>query len=339
MKHIVSAMILATLIALSMIVANTGANTFNTSSTPNIYVSPVSKSVQIGQDFTIDIDIDYVENLYGYEVWMNFDNNKLNASAIDYDGFLNEITTIWHQEVNNTGGYVALAMTSLRPAPAKTGGSPPPLATVHFKATGLGTSTLHLNKTLLADNQAIAIPHTTADGVVICSAGTGHDIAITNVIPRRTIAGKGYGCNITVATENHGAYAETYNITLYANETEVTTKNVTVPIAGVATVDFTWNTSNYTFGGYTMWAYAWPVLGETNTLDNNFTDGQVLVLWPGDIQLPYRKINMLDIAYIAKRFSLLPSDPLWDPNADINNDGKVDMKDVALVAKYFALTY
>lgn len=55
--------------------------------------------------------------------------------------------------------------------------------------------------------------------------------------------------------------------------------------------------------------------------------------------MAYRKIDIKDIAYVAKRFGLSPSDPIWDPNADLNNDGKVDIKDVALAAKYFRLTY
>jgi hypothetical protein len=46
-------------------------------------------------------------------------------------------------------------------------------------------------------------------------------------------------------------------------------------------------------------------------------------------------IDMKDVAYVAKRFGTRPGDTLWDPNADINGDGKVDMKDIALVAKGF----
>jgi hypothetical protein len=42
---------------------------------------------------------------------------------------------------------------------------------------------------------------------------------------------------------------------------------------------------------------------------------------------------------VAKRFGTTPSAPLWDPNADINGDGKVDMKDIAAVAKNFGKHY
>ncbi len=47
---------------------------------------------------------------------------------------------------------------------------------------------------------------------------------------------------------------------------------------------------------------------------------------------------MKDVAYVAKRFGSNPSSPLWDPNADLNDDGRFDMKDIAAVAKNFGKT-
>jgi hypothetical protein len=304
-----------------------------------VSVDPPSKSVLVGEYFTVDIKVDYAQSLYGFQVYISFDNTKLNATSIDYMGYLNEPASPWYQEVNNTYGYVALAVLSHYPATGKTGGSPPPLAKIDFRAIGVGSVALHLYDTVLVNDQGQGIATTTADGQVDITGGTGHDIAIANVIPNRSIAGKGYSCNITVTTENHGGYNETFNVTLHANDTEIATKEVTVQPAAAATVNFMWNTSSFAFGGYTIWAYAWPVPGETFTSDNNYTNGQVLVLWPGDIKLAYRKIDMKDIGYIAKRFGLPPSDPLWDSDADLNNDGKVDMKDIGTVAKYFGLTY
>jgi hypothetical protein len=61
---------------------------------------------------------------------------------------------------------------------------------------------------------------------------------------------------------------------------------------------------------------------------------------PGDVQSPFGKLDMRDIAYVAKRFGATPSAPqppplAWDPNADIDGTGKVDMKDIAIVARGF----
>ena len=59
----------------------------------------------------------------------------------------------------------------------------------------------------------------------------------------------------------------------------------------------------------------------------------------GDVQPPFGKIDVKDVAYVARRYLCFPGDPLWDPNADFNGDGKIDMNDVALPAKNFGAPY
>ena len=159
------------------------------------------------------------------------------------------------------------------------------------------------------------------------------------LIPKKNITGKGYTYNVSVVTENHGGFGETYNVTLRANETEIATRLVSVQVGAAVTINFTWNTSGYAYGGCIMSAYAWPVSGETITSNNSCTDGQVQVLMPGDIVSPFRKIDIRDVSFVTKRFGTNPSSPLWDPNADINDDGKVDIKDVSTVAKGFGTNY
>lgn len=47
------------------------------------------------------------------------------------------------------------------------------------------------------------------------------------------------------------------------------------------------------------------------------------------------RVDMKDIGYVARRFGIIAADPLWDPAADINHDGKIDMKDIGYVARWF----
>lgn len=49
------------------------------------------------------------------------------------------------------------------------------------------------------------------------------------------------------------------------------------------------------------------------------------------------KIDMKDIAAVARAFGSRPGDPLWNPAADFDNSGKVDMKDIAIVARAFGI--
>jgi rhodanese-related sulfurtransferase len=58
----------------------------------------------------------------------------------------------------------------------------------------------------------------------------------------------------------------------------------------------------------------------------------------GDINNDDR-VDMKDVSYVARRFMCLPSDPLWDSIADLNSDGKVDMKDISIIAKHFGEHY
>jgi parallel beta-helix repeat protein len=79
--------------------------------------------------------------------------------------------------------------------------------------------------------------------------------------------------------------------------------------------------------------------------DSNMTSEQEATLQmaqytpiPGDIRPDYGKLNMVDISYVARRFLINASDPLWDPLADVNSDGKINMFDIGTAARNFGVT-
>jgi hypothetical protein len=51
------------------------------------------------------------------------------------------------------------------------------------------------------------------------------------------------------------------------------------------------------------------------------------------------RVDLRDIGYVARRFMTYLDDPLWDSRVDLNFDDKVDMLDVATVARDFGITY
>lgn len=51
--------------------------------------------------------------------------------------------------------------------------------------------------------------------------------------------------------------------------------------------------------------------------------------------LPDGRVDMRDIAVIARCFGSAPGSSNWNPNADINDDGAVNMRDIALIARQF----
>lgn len=304
-------------------------------SSPLVLVSPSYKEALVGDEFDVDISIDYVSHLYGFEFWMSFDENILNASTIDYRGYLNEPTNVWYQEVNNTVGYVTLAVSSHLPASGKTGGSPPPLATVHFKALNRGDCLLHLieNKTILVDDQGYAVAHTTADGTVHVTGGV-HDIQTQNLTSLKGAVGQGYLNNFTVTVRNHGDFQETFNVSVRANATELIRKEVTVPSGNSSSIILVWNSTGFPYGNFSISAYAWPVQNETNTSDNTLVDGRLIVGIPGDIKTD-GVVNILDAIKLGNAFNARPGSSTWNPDADINGDGVVNILDAIVLGNHF----
>jgi hypothetical protein len=108
-----------------------------------------------------------------------------------------------------------------------------------------------------------------------------HDMTVTNVTPSKTVVGQGYSLNINVTAANQGNFTETFDVTLYVGDWNET-RTIYLPNGTSTILTFTWNTTGFTKGNYTIWAYAWPVPGETDTDDNTLIDGWVVVTWPGD---------------------------------------------------------
>jgi len=176
-----------------------------------------------------------------------------------------------------------------------------------------------------------------------------HNIGIQNVTTSKTVVGQGYKVGINAKITNYGANSETFNITVYVNTTSISTQTLTLRSISSTTVAFTWNTSGFAKGNYTINAYIEPVSGEIDTMDNAFTNGWVIVAMIGDIagplgNVPDGKVDMRDIAKVARRFGADLWHPLWDSNCDTTGsiigvpDNKIDMRDIAIVAKQFGKT-
>jgi hypothetical protein len=189
--------------------------------------------------------------------------------------------------------------------------------------------------------------HAFVRGAMATSPLEVHDVAVTNLTSAKTVICQGYCGNLTVTVQNQGNFAETFNVTAYANTTAIQTKTLTLTSGNSTTLTFTWNTSGFAKGKYSISACAWPVPGETDTADNNFTGGWVRVSMVGDLTggtpnpwdfVPDGKVDGKDIAIVALCFGSAPgcSPPyVWNPNCDVNNDAKIDGKDIATVALHF----
>jgi hypothetical protein len=177
------------------------------------------------------------------------------------------------------------------------------------------------------------------------------DVAVTNVSLSKTVVGQGYNATVNVTVANQGNSTETFNVTLYANAIVILIQKVTnLGVASQTTFSSSWNTTGFAYGNYTISAYAWPVPGETNTANNNFTDGLVNVVVPGDVD-GNGKVNMGDISTLCDGFGSTVGadgnywhhppgilDP-FSPNLDIDGNGKIDMGDIVTALGNFGRHY
>ncbi len=139
-----------------------------------------------------------------------------------------------------------------------------------------GTYTIRVEATELPGETYIA-DNSRVDGTVTVSLTPVHDVAITNVTASPVTAIAGEIVNITVATENEGTEAESFQITSYANTTIIGSRTVILDAGASASEVFSWNTTE-ALGVYLIRAEADPVQGETDTTDNTFQfDGAVAV--------------------------------------------------------------
>jgi len=166
--------------------------------------------------------------------------------------------------------------------------------------------------------------------------GPADDVAVTNVMSSKTVVGQGYSLRINITLANPGSYTETFNVTAYANTTIIATlTNITLTSGNSTTITFTWNTTGFAKGNYTISAIADTVPGETDTADNSLTDGWIVVTVIGDINGDF-KVDIKDLVLVIKYFGSYPgSVKPWNPNADINCDNKVDIKDLVLLIKHY----
>jgi parallel beta-helix repeat protein len=104
-----------------------------------------------------------------------------------------------------------------------------------------------------------------------------YDLGVTAIVPSSTVIGVGYDVILNVTVTNFGVHNETSNVTVYANTTMIGATELTVVNGSSTEVAFTWSTTSFAEGNYTLSAYVEPVQGETITSDNTHMEGIVTV--------------------------------------------------------------
>jgi hypothetical protein len=165
-----------------------------------------------------------------------------------------------------------------------------------------------------------------------------HDVTVSKVELYKNVVGEGFVVNVTVSVKNYGDFDENFNVTTYVNETTIDTRNINLISGSNTKFTLLWNTTGFAKGNYTVSAYAWPVPNETDTSDNNFTDGWIIVTLIGDVNGDFI-VDLKDVYAVAVAYGSYPGHPRWNPNLDINDDNTIDLKDYYATVLNYGKTY
>ncbi len=145
-----------------------------------------------------------------------------------------------------------------------------------------------------------------------------HDVAVTNIATSQGTIDQGLAVVINATVANFGGYAETFNVTVYANETKIGIQNVTLASQSAKVLSFTWNTTDFPLGVYVVKAEADKVTGETDTANNAFIASYTVSIIPEFTQPKALVVLLLSsvtalLATMRKRKAIVPRIRLHNP--------------------------
>lgn len=249
-----------------------------TADAARVYVDPPKRKVLVGENFMVNVTVENVTNLYGWEFKLYYNNTMLNGTSIGQGEFLEAHGNTYFDPINFTDthnathGIVWVTSSLLGNVTGVDGNGT--LATIFFECKQSGNSTLSIGYSKLGDPEGVEIQHVTADGSVETWP---RNIAITSVTPSVSEPYSGQIVDIAVAVRNDGNYTETFNLTTFYNDNFIETKTVAnmSPLSQTTTT-FEWDTIGLAPDiNYTIKAEASIIPGETNITDNVFVDGEV----------------------------------------------------------------
>ncbi|HVO36584.1 MAG TPA: right-handed parallel beta-helix repeat-containing protein [Candidatus Acidoferrum sp.] len=165
-----------------------------------------------------------------------------------------------------------------------------------------------------------------------------HDVKVPQVTLSKTVVGQGFAAIINITVANPGDFDETFYVTAYADAFTIQTMQITVGNGSDTIVTLVLNSAGFAKANYTIQAVADTVSGETNTGDNIYPDGWLVVTISGDINGDF-KVGPADFALLSSAYGSTPGKPKWNPNADITSDDKVGPADFAQLSAHYGQHY
>lgn len=257
-------------------------------------------------------------NAYGISPYYSTNNRIFHNSFINNQVSINpnEPADIWDDGYPSGGNYWSdYVGTDLYSGPYQN----------ETGSDGIGDTPPYVIDASNRDNYPLMLPWATAD------------IAVNSVTPAKTVVGRGYAIFINVIIQNQGDYDTMFTFTLYANTTVINQAQITLTSKTSTPITFTWDTAGFAYGNCTISAYARPLSGETDTADNNCTDGTVQVCTRGDINGD-AVVDSTDLGILGAAWGAFTGDANYNPNADIDNNEVIDSTDLGIMGAHWGET-
>jgi hypothetical protein len=174
-----------------------------------------------------------------------------------------------------------------------------------------------------------------------------HDVAVVGVTPYANWTCQTRPINVNVTIANLGGYPENSTVNLYYNGTVGngsigTMYGLVLDPAVTENLTFTWNTNGVpiSYSGYNITASIGILPEIDSNLANNVLQSpiKVQVRIVGDVNGD-RTVNLADVYAVALHVGSRVGQRRYDPNFDLNGDGKIDLKDYLIVCINFGKTY
>jgi hypothetical protein len=319
----------------------------NSSGTATIQVTPTQSHVYLNVSFNITINIADVKNLNNLQIALRFNPKILNCKnvTVPSNNILGSDIIISPSTIDNSKGFVKKGMGIWGSAYVNGSGV---LMLIEFQTVGLGKSYLNFTYT---KSQSPAINST-----YLCDPNN-NPISFNAINGTVTSAPESSG--LTPNFFNVSKKGQTYTIAIFSNSTitafsynETTDRiffNATGPdgTTGACCVVIPLSLTNAAY--FTVRLDNVPISsllfqnGTHSLIPLNYAHStrRILIIpitSNGDLNGD-GKVNIKDVATVARAYGTQPGDTRWNPIADINYDDKVNIWDVAFVSTRFGRIY
>jgi parallel beta-helix repeat protein len=345
---------------------------------PKLRVDSVTiESPVYGKNFTTDVKLANVTDLYGFEFKLYWNTTLLDLVEAN-------VTPPWTNyangtdQINETIGRYYVGLSALAQSPSFNGSTT--LVTLTFKITCVPvypenvSCLFDLNETILADPDGNPIPHVVYDGEYRCYA-TKAKIQVLPQVSEAKALNQVFNISITVTNV---ANLQTFEFTIQYNTTLLDAKEITIASFPGRTYKVSKKIIDDTQGLVTLriesinpplqaneslvlasitFQVTYAVIWLKPAIESYLRFNSTKLITDAAADVPhdktdglyrYRpiqgdmdsdgKVTIIDLAIVARAYGTKPGDPKWNELADLNHDNIINILDLIPVARNYGRT-